>query len=179
MEFTSGHTGRRNEISELFVTTFTASEGAEEGRIVGALVDGLMATTPAKDVFSFCSYEDQTLVGCIFFSRLKYKMDERLVFILSPVAVATKWQKQGVGQKLIAYGLDTLRQEGIDVVMTYGDPNYYSKSGFQQVGEETANAPLRLSHPHGWQAKSLTTAELIPLAGICQCVEALNKPELW
>ncbi|MHA1524205.1 MAG: GNAT family N-acetyltransferase, partial [Alphaproteobacteria bacterium] len=159
MEFFSGHIGREQEISEHFSATFTDSEGAEEGKIIGQLVDDLMETTPNQDLFVFSAYDDQSFVGCIFFSRLNYGQDDRAVFILSPVAVKTDRQKKGVGQKLIAYGLDKLRQKGIDIAVTYGDPNYYSKVGFRQITEEFAQAPLKLNYPHGWLGQSLSGKE--------------------
>ncbi len=179
MDFAYGHIGRERDIYELFSTTFTASEGADEGEIIGKFVVDLMETTPQKDLFVFSAYEGNSLVGSIFFSRLSYEQDNRTVFVLSPVAVKTNSQKKGIGQKLIAFGLDELRRKAIDIALTYGDPNYYSKVGFQQISEEIAQAPLKLSQPHGWLAQSLTEKDIVPLSGTPICVEALNKPELW
>jgi len=179
MDFVSGHIGRERDIYKLFSATFTASECADEGEVIGKLVVDLMETTPEKDLFVFSAYEGNSLVGGIFFSRLNYEQDNRTVFILSPVAVKTNSQKKGIGQKLIAFGLDKLRQRAIDFAITYGDPNYYSKVGFRQITEEFAQAPVMLSQPHGWLAQSLTKKDMVPLAGAPICVEALNKPELW
>ncbi|MGI9354790.1 MAG: GNAT family N-acetyltransferase [Rhizobiaceae bacterium] len=179
MDFSSDYVGREQEISELFVATFTDSEGVDEGRIVGALANRLMETTPNENMFVFSAYDDQSLVGCIFFSRLEYEQDDRTVFILSPVAVKTDQQKKGVGQKLLTFGLDELRRTEIDVVVTYGDPKYYSKVGFRQITEEFAQAPFELSQPHGWLGQSLSGKDMEPLVGPCSCVEALNRPELW
>lgn len=179
MAFMSGHIGREQKISQLFSETFTASEGADEGRIIAGFVDKLMKTTPPEDLFVFTAFDDQSLVGCIFFSRLRYEHDDRTVFILSPVAVRPDQQKKGIGQKLIAYGLDALREKGVDVAITYGDPNYYSKVGFVQITEDCAKAPLALNVPEGWLGQSLSGAEMTPLAGPSRCVEALNDPALW
>jgi len=179
MDFVSGHIGRERDIYELFSTTFTASEGADEGEVIGKFVVDLMETTPEKDLFVFSTYEGNSLVGSIFFSRLNYEQDNRTVFILSPVAVKTNSQKKGIGQKLIAFGLDELRRRAIDIAITYGDPNYYSKVGFWHITEEIAQAPLKMSQPDGWLAQSLTGKDMEPLAGTPVCVEALNKPEMW
>ena len=179
MEFYSGHVTREQAISELFTATFSASEGAGEGQAIGDLVRNLMKTTPSKDLLVWSAYEDQVFLGCIFLSRLTFAQDDRRVFILSPVAVKTDRQKNGIGQKLIAYGLDDLRQKGIDFVVTYGDPNYYSKTGFGQITEELAQAPLKLSFPEGWLGQSLSDKDERPLIGPSRCVTALNNPELW
>lgn len=179
MEFISGHNGREHEIRELFLTTFTTSEGVNEGKVIERFVTDLIETTDDRDLFSFSAYEASMLVGCIFFSRLTYMDDKRTVFIMSPVAVRTSRQNRGIGKKLIAFGLDRLRLNGIDVVFTYGDPNFYSRVGFRHVTESLARAPFGLTQPEGWLAQSLTKAELETLIGTPVCVNALNKPELW
>lgn len=179
MEFVTGCTGREDCISELFFSTFAAAESVEEGEIIRGLVADLMTKTPPEDVFAFSAVDAGALIGCIFFSRLTYEQDDQVVFILSPAAVTSNRQNQGVGQDLISFGLTELRRRGIDVVVTYGDPNYYTKVGFEQISESVAQAPLALTQPQGWMGQSLSSGAMKPLAGPSQCVEALNKPELW
>ncbi len=115
-----------------------------------------MKATPKDDLFVLSGFLAQVRVGCILFSRMTYDQDKKDVFILPPVAVKPDWQKQGLGQKLISYGLGALRKAGIDVVLTYGDPTYYCKTGSAQITQAVAQAPLELSQPHGWLAQSLT-----------------------
>lgn len=117
--------------------------------------------------------------GGIVFSRLTYEQDERTVFVLAPVAVATDEQGKGIGQRLLTHGLAALRNAGVDIVMTYGDPNYYAKVGFVPISEADAQAPFRLKQPEGWQGQSLTNRALAPLKGPSRCVEALNDPVFW
>jgi len=179
MEFTSDHSNREAEIIALFTSTFTASEGEDEGRLVGRLARDLMATTSADDLFVLCALEGDEIVGCILFSRLRLDAEARTVFLLSPVAVATGRQGQGVGRKLIARGLDTLRRHGVDVAVTYGDPAYYGRVGFQPVTAEQVRPPLPLSHPEGWLAQSLTGQPLAPLEGPSRCAPALDRPDYW
>jgi len=56
-----------------------------------------METTPTQDLFVFSAYDGQSFIDCIFFSRLNFEQDDRVVFILSPVAVKPDRQKKGVG----------------------------------------------------------------------------------
>jgi putative acetyltransferase len=170
MDFVSGHIGRERDIYKLFSATFTASEGAEEGELIGKFVNELMEKTPDEDLFVFSAYVDGNLVGSIFFSRLNYERDSRTVFILSPVAVKTTQQKKGIGKKLIAFGLNELRRNGIDIAITYGDPNYYLKLGFRQITKKFDQAPLELNYPEGWLAQSLAEGGMEPL-GYCQLSE--------
>lgn len=179
MEFQSGHAARAGDIRALFTATFSASEGSEEGAVIGAFVQDMMTTTPDADLVVWSACDGADLLGCIFLSRMVYEEDSRSVFILSPVAVRTDRQNTGIGQKLIAHGLNDLRRNGVDFVATYGDPNYYSKTGFRQITEEFARAPLPLSYPEGWLGQFLGGADEKPLRGASRCVSALNAPELW
>ena len=99
--------------------------------------------------------------------------------ILSPMAVSTARQGEGIGQSLIGHALEELAREGIDVALTYGDPNFYSKVGFKPVSLAEAAAPLRLSYPEGWIGQAITGGSFEPLKGTCACVPALNDPALW
>lgn len=179
MESSNEFKGYEQEIEDLVTSVFTASEGAEEGALIGTLSRELMGQTPDRDLRVKIARIKGQIVGVIFFSRLVYEMDKRIVFVLGPVAVATGHQRQGVGKRLISYGLDSLREEAIDIALTYGDPSYYKKVGFQSIKESFAAAPFPLQHPEGWMGQSLTSVKLTPLLGRSECVEALNKQSFW
>lgn len=179
MEFTTTYLDRTGEITDLFRSTFTNSEGAEEGELIGALVERMLETVDATDIFVFCALEADNLAGSAIFSRMTYPEDERTVFILSPMAVATEHQSKGIGQKLLTFGLNELRRNGVDVALTYGDINFYSRVGFEQISAAVAPPPLPLAYPEGWLGQSLTSRPLDPLKGASSCVAALNNPALW
>ncbi|NBC46448.1 MAG: GNAT family N-acetyltransferase [Gammaproteobacteria bacterium] len=179
MEFLSEYQGWEPAIVDLFARTFTASEGAEEGALIGELVHKLLFTTAANDLFVFTAEQEGAIIGGIVCSRLIYEQDERTVFILAPVAVAPERQRMGVGQRLLAHGLAALRAAGAHIAMTYGDPNYYAKVGFRPISEAAAQAPFPLNHPEGWLAQSLTDRPMTPLQGPSRCVEALNDRLFW
>ena len=166
------------EIERLFSTTFSDSEGRSEGDMIGRLVRDFMNSTDDSDLYCFTASEDDQIIGGIFFSRIRFECEIN-AFILAPVAVRTDFQGRGIGQKLIRFGLDALSKEGIELVLTYGDPGFYSKVGFQVVTEALIPAPLTLRYPQGWLAQSLTGDEIEQVAGKSYCVAALNKPEYW
>jgi predicted N-acetyltransferase YhbS len=168
----------RQEIEALVARTFSDSEGESEGKLIGRLVHELMSGTRPDDMFGFIATEQEQIVGCIFFTRLLFSSPIR-AFMLSPVAVATDYQGKGVGQKLINFGIERLRELGVELIFTYGDPNYYSKLGFEHVPQEVAEAPFKLTHPEGWLGRSLHGGSLeLPLGRAC-CVEPFNDPQYW
>lgn len=179
MEISAAFTKHLDEIAGLFAATFAASEGAEEGALIGELARRLMLDTPAEDLRVFTAWEDGVLAGCILFTRLSFEGDPRKVFMLAPVAVATARQGEGIGQRLITHGLDALRHEGVEIVVTYGDPNFYGRVGFKPVSVDALPAPFALQQPEGWQCQSLCDAPFRPFAGPVRCVEAFNDPVFW
>ena len=179
MNFSTDYETHANAITDLFASTFAASEGAEEGAVVGALARRLITETPAKDLRVVTAWADGTLLGNIIFTRLTYANDPRTVFMMAPVAVSTVHQGKGIGQRLIAHGLDLLRQEGVDITVTYGDPAFYGRVGFKPVSEAELPAPQPLQQPHGWIAQSLTDVPLKRLRGPARCVAAFDDPALW
>jgi putative acetyltransferase len=179
MEFTTTHAHRTRDITDLFRSTFTESEGPAEGELIGNLVAQMLTTVEATDIFVFCTVDAERLTGAAIFTRMTYPEDERTVFILSPMAVATAYQGKGIGQRLLTFALNALRQKGVEVALTYGDINFYSKVGFAQIPETLAAAPLPLTYPEGWLGQSLTSRPLDPLRGPSSCVAALHDPALW
>ena len=178
MKFTTYNESDKQKIQALFTRTFSASEGQSEGDLIGCLALDLMNETENEDIFGFVAVDDEEIVGCIFFTRLSF---DSLIdaFLLSPVAVDTDHQCQGVGQRLINFGIDQLGKQGVKLVFTYGDPNYYSKVGFEHVPEEVAKAPFELAHPEDWLGQSLDGGGVEPLPGKARCLEAFNYPQYW
>jgi predicted N-acetyltransferase YhbS len=179
MEFSTQYEGQVARITELFRATFSAAEGVTEGAVIGGLVQNLLTETSPEDIHVFTALKDGALVAGVIITRLAYAHDARKVFLLSPMAVASDSQGQGIGQALLQHVLDKLREAGVDILMTFGDPRFYGKLGFTVVGEEDARPPLPLSQPHGWLGQSLQGSGLTPLQGPSTCVAALNNQHFW
>jgi len=178
MNLTAYNPDNAEEIKNLFTKVFTDSEGQSEGILIGNLASELMAATDPQDLYGFVAIENEKIIACILFSRLTFESDI-CAFILSPVAVHTDHQGKGIGQQLINYGIIKLKDAGVELVMTYGNPNYYARVGFYPVKEEIIKAPIHLTYPHGWLGQSLNGNPIQSIAGHSACVKALYKPEYW
>ena len=166
------------EIEQLFFKVFSDSAGQEEGSLIRSLVLDLITNTDAQDIYGFIATENKKIIGSIFFTRLAFENSDN-AFILSPVAIDTNQQGKGIGQNLINFGIKYLKEHGVRLVFTYGDPKFYSKVGFRCITETVAKAPLEMSQPEGWLCQSLVGDDIKPIRGNSRCVEALNKPEYW
>ena len=178
MELLAYKSSNIKEIKQLFTNVFSASEGQTEGLLIGNLAYDLMTGTSVQDLYGFVAIENEKIIGSIIFTRLTFEHEVN-AFLLSPVAIHTNYQKKGIGQKLIKFGINHLKENGVELVFTYGDYQFYSKVGFNLITEKIAKAPLKLTYPEGWLAQSLVSDEVEPIAGNSYCVEAFNKPEIW
>jgi len=169
---------QQQKITELYTSVFTDSEGKDEGKLIGDLVSELQETADKKDIFGFVVKNGEAIVGCIFFTRMTFDIPITS-FILSPVAVSTSMQNQGLGQKLINFSINYLKEKRVELILTYGDPNYYSKVGFKAISERIIPAPLKLTYPDGWLAQSLIGDEIPIIKGSSRCVKALNEQKYW
>ncbi len=173
---------QKQEVISLFTDSFADSAGQEEAKLLKKLATdfvNLAQTTTTQDLVIFVATDNhKNVVASIIFSRLFFPNAEE-VFLLSPVAVATKHQNQGIGQELIRFGLESLKKAGASITITYGDINFYSKVGFTPITEELIQAPHTMSMPIGWIAQSLTNEEIKAITGKPTCLEPLNNSVYW
>ena len=168
----------QKEVVELFTSVFSSSEGEKEGMLIGNLSSELASSIDNEETICFGVYENESLIGSIFFTRLKFNSSIQ-VYMLAPVAVSTENQGKGIGQALINYGLNELKKRSVSVAVTYGDPSFYSKVGFQALSENAIQAPLKLSMPFGWLGQSLTADPIPTIKERPMCVKEFNDPAYW
>ncbi|MGD0681774.1 MAG: N-acetyltransferase [Terracidiphilus sp.] len=94
------------------------------------LVDRLRAQRVV--LASFVAEADGLITGHILFSRMSIETADKSIaaVALAPLAVMPKFQRQGIGTLLMAFGLDWLRRENENVVLVLGHPHYYQRFGF-------------------------------------------------
>ncbi len=168
----------QEEITTLFTSVFTLSEGQAEGKLIGNLASKLASRIDNQEILCFGAYAEDLLIGSIFFTRLHFKQ-AILVYMLAPVAVSSDHQGKGVGQALINFGLNELKARAADIAITYGDPSFYARVGFEPLPEDVIKAPLRLSMPEGWLGQSLTDERIPVINDRPLCVEEFNDPVYW
>lgn len=86
---------------------------------------------------------------------------------------------QGFGQDLIRFAHEEMKAQGVNLTMTYGDPNFYSKVGYQQITEDKIKAPLKLSFPEGWLVNPLDGVSNLEVEGSSTCIPELDDQGLW
>ena len=168
----------QKEVTNLFTSVFTSSEGEKEGKLIGSLTSELSSNIDNQEIICLGTDENESIIGSIFFTRLRFN-EVIQIYMLAPVAVSAQYQGKGVGQALINFGLNELKNRSVAVAITYGDPSFYSKVGFQTLSENIIQAPLELSMPEGWLGQSLTEEPIPTITERPTCVKEFNDPVYW
>ena len=105
-------------------------QSAFETRAEADLVDKLR--DKKAHVISIVAIKGVRVIGHILFSPVTLESDGRTVTLLglAPMAVLSKYQRQGIGSKLVAKGLTESRARRYPAVVVLGHPGYYPRFGF-------------------------------------------------
>lgn len=171
----------RHTESEPIRQIYLAAFGENEREAVADLaVALLLAEGDSPEILNLVADIEGDLVGHVAFSAVKAKGEEGvLAYLLAPLAVSPQHQKRGIGSSLVRDGLRVLGDQEVDRFLVYGDPEYYGRFGFQADLAESYLPPFPLEFPFGWLG--LPSGE--PLSGAdsvaIECVEPLNRSDLW
>ena len=125
------------------------------------LVDMLRAS--ARPCISLVAVAGEQVVGHILFTAVTIQSESPAwtAFGLAPMAVLPQYQRQGIGSRLVRFGLDACVRQGHAVVVILGHPTYYPRFGFVPA------APKGLGCEHPVPDEVFMVAELVPgaLAG--------------
>ncbi len=150
-----------------------------EGETISQLAIDLLEDKTALPVLSLVAEQDNEIIGHIIFSSVNIEGVEGVsAYILAPLAVTRFAQRNGIGTQLINKGLEILKERGAEIVLVYGDPNYYMRTGFK--AEHNLKPPHKLKYPEeAWMAQELVEGILTKTQGMVHCVSSLNSPEHW
>jgi len=152
----------------------------EENKLIMNLVVELSEETISPSIKSLVAEVDNQVIGYVSFSPIFLKSDSSISgYILAPLAVVPKHQKKGIGSNLIKSGIDMLTENGVGVVLVYGDPDYYGRFGFKAEIGLSFVPPYSLQYPFGWKCMMLNETSIPEQPLQFDCVAALSKPELW
>ena len=145
---------------ELVEQVFTEHANADEGKLVRRLVEEIRSKKYYLPELELLMLEDGEVVGYVMFSRfhLGGKYDDRLV-ILTPAAVKTNLQRQGISRELITYGLRKAAEMGFTAALVEGNPANYRARGFKTSANHGIVAGPNIHLPH---VDCLMVTELVP-----------------
>jgi predicted N-acetyltransferase YhbS len=165
----------KKSIRKVHLNSFDQSEG----ETVSQLAIDLLEDKTALPILSLVAEQDGVIIGNVIFSSINIEGAKGVsAYILAPLAVTRFAQGKGTGTRLINKGLETLKERGAEIVLVYGDPDYYKRTGFK--AGHNLKPPHKLKYPEGaWMAQELVENILIKTQGTVRCALSLNSPEYW
>ena len=152
----------------------------EENKVIKNLVLELSTETASPSIKSLVAEVDNQVIGYVSYSPISLKSDSSISgYILAPLAVSPEHQKQGIGSNLIKSGIDILTKDGADLLLVYGDPDYYGRFGFKEEIGRIFVPPYPLDYPFGWTGMMLSGTAIPEQTIQFECVAALSNPDLW
>jgi len=146
------------------------------------LVRDLLGDDSAKPIVSLLAFQENRAVGHILFTKACLESKAPLsISILAPLAVVPDAQKQGVGGKLIEYGLQVLLESGVDLVFVLGHPKYYPRYGFKPAGNLGFDTPYPIpdKNAEAWMVRALRPEVIGTFNGKVICADKMNNPKYW
>ena len=70
MEFRTLDRNAKEEVARLFTSVFSSSEGVQEGRLIGSLASALAVRSDNQEIICVGAFEDRSIIGAFFFTRL-------------------------------------------------------------------------------------------------------------
>jgi putative acetyltransferase len=118
-----------------FAVMRETSTAAFDDPSIATLIDELKASWAWDDRLSFVAVLGDQIVGQVLYTHAILDAPDRLVdvAVLSPIGVAPRVQRKGIGLRLISETMPVLDAAGVPVVFLEGNPRYYERSGFEQA----------------------------------------------
>lgn len=115
---------------------------------------------------------NEQVAGHVIFTRCGVAGSSINVALLGPLAVAPKWQRQGIGSAIVRAGLRLLEDTDMSVVCVLGDPAYYKR--FEFMPESLIEPPYRLpaEWDGAWRSRSVGDQSI-------SCSGRLTVPQQW
>jgi putative acetyltransferase len=161
-------------------STYSSAFDADEREIVAKLAVDLLSERTMPPTIALVAEIGGDAIGHVAFSPVTTDGADGLkVYILAPLAVRPEHQKCGVGSLLVEDGKRRLSDMGVDVLLVYGDPEYYGRFGFSVAAAEGCIPPYDIQHRLGWQGVVLSEHGIPESPQQLKCVAPLRDPALW
>ncbi|MGI9344549.1 MAG: GNAT family N-acetyltransferase [Gammaproteobacteria bacterium] len=115
---------------------------------------------------------DTQVAGHAIFTKCGVTGSSISASLLAPLAVAPRWQRQGIGSELVRAGLRRLGGTGVQRVFVLGDPTYYRRLGFHPENRVEPPYPLPAEWDGAWQSQRLSESA-------ASCEGTLSVPPQW
>ena len=117
-------------------------------------------------LISLVALQDSKVVGHIAFSPVTVESERSNweAMALGPMAVLPKFQRKGIGSKLVYTGLDECKRLGHRIVVLVGHPEYYPRFGFIPAKAKGIDCEFEVPN-EAWMINELKASALVGRQG--------------
>ena len=135
----------RPERPEDFQQIESLLDAAFEGQEESALVRKIRGSADYIPDLSLVAEQQKTIVGHIMLSYVRLHEGDRKwnVLSLGPVAVLPRYQKTGIGGRLINEALRIAEERNEALVVLLGHDTYYPRFGFEKASSRGIYPPIK------------------------------------
>lgn len=126
------------QVRELVRDTFALAEHSDGDE--HNLIERIRLSPDYIPDLSLVAVSDDIVLGHIMFSRISVGQSEAIA--LAPLSVRTDWQRKGIGKLLVTAGHRQARKMGYSCSVVLGNPDYYSKFGYERASNYGIIAPF-------------------------------------
>ena len=156
------------------------SFSSEESSIIYPVIEELICDKSRSTSYCIGFEKNKKIVGAVAFSTVYFKSQANIsAYILSPLAVHQSQQKKGIASELIQYAKSYFKANGVDAILVYGDPKFYSRFGFSVPLGKSFIPPYKLQYEFGWQALMMSDESVQDRKLNFSCVNALSNEAIW
>lgn len=127
---------KKEDIQAIFDLTRQAFKNCPYSRQTEPFIINALRDANALTLSLVCEKEG-AVAGHIAFSPATLSDHSQGWYILGPISVLPRLQKQGIGKALVQEGLRLLRSLNAEGCILVGDSNYYQRFGFKSFPELT------------------------------------------
>ena len=134
----------KKDYDEVYNVVKTAFETAEhsDGNEQDLVVELRKSKNFIPELSLVAVYDDK-IVGYILFTKINIGKYEELA--LAPLAILPKYQRQGIGKKLVEKGHRIARELGFHYSVVLGSEKYYPKLGYVPASQYGIKAPFEVA----------------------------------
>lgn len=135
-------------------------EAAFDDASVGDFTRELRASPGYVPELTFVGEEDGEIVGFTMLSYVGLEGQDRLLLILTPMAVRPDRQRSGVGAAMVRAAVAAADERGEPLVLVEGVPSYYPQFGLRSASELGLLRPDERIPEAAWMALPLRAYDL-------------------
>ncbi len=126
----------RKETKEDYKSIYEVNKKAFNQNDESELIQRIRTSKYFIAELSLVAEENGKIIGHILFSKIKIIGEKEYESLsLAPMSVLPKFQKQGIGEKLVKKGLKKAKNLGFDSVIVIGHKDYYPRFGFEKASK--------------------------------------------